>query len=122
MTRTLSHEELIIGIDRGKDGSSRSCFSRFKIQMSLFDMHYISPNFIKNIDHDFVLLDPHGWDRTLVKKRKKKRMTNQERKGMCSQMQETDEIEYMEDHDEEYMECEQEVEETEETPTHEGIN
>ena len=104
MSRALSHEELIIGIDRGKDGSKRSCFSRFKIKMSLFDMHYISPNFIKNIDHDFVLLDPHGWDRTLVKKRKKKRMTNQERR----EIGETEEI--------------LEIGETEETPAHEGID
>ena len=70
LTRSLSHEELIIMIDKGKGEDKRSCFSRFKIKMSLFDMHYISPNFIKNIDHDFVLLDPHGWDRTLIKTRK----------------------------------------------------
>ena len=70
LTRSLTHEELIIMIDKGKPEEKRSCFSRFKIKLSLFDMQYISPNFIKNIDHDFVLLDPHGWDRTLVKTRK----------------------------------------------------
>ena len=67
LTRSLSHEDLIRNIQKNR--RSKNCCNKLKIKISYFDMCYISPNFIKNIENDFVLLDPHGLDQSIIKKR-----------------------------------------------------